>query len=258
MKKQSITPFHGRAKFINEQTIEVNDEILNANHILIAAGAKPVPLPIDGFDHLTTSTEFLELDDLPDKLIFVGGGYISFEFAFIAALAGAQVEILHRGKRPLEGFDVDLVNVLLEKTEELNIKVQLNTEVESIPNERNSYTVKTSQKGNTKRFTGNLVVHGAGRVPDIDDMQLKEDNVERTKEGITVNEYLQSNSNPNVYAAGDAVDSSGLPLTPVAGYESHIVASNLLDGNHRKAQYPAQPTVVFTVPPLAMVGLTEQ
>ncbi|MEL7832858.1 NAD(P)/FAD-dependent oxidoreductase [Fodinibius sp. Rm-B-1B1-1] len=258
MERVGITPIHGRASFVDEETIEVNGETLKANNFLIAAGAKPAPLPIDGFEHLITSTQFLELDELPDKLIFVGGGYISFEFAFIAALAGAQVEILHQGERPLEGFDADLVNILLERTGELNIKVHLNTEVKSVTKDGNSYRVEASQKGNAQTYTGNLVIHGAGRVPDIDNMQLKEGNVERTKEGIKVNEYLQSISNPNVYAAGDAVDSNGLPLTPVAGFESHVVASNLLDGNHRKAEYPAQPTAVFTIPPLAMVGLTEQ
>ncbi|MGK7369660.1 MAG: dihydrolipoyl dehydrogenase family protein, partial [Candidatus Halalkalibacterium sp. M3_1C_030] len=258
MQKVGITPIHGRASFIDEKTIEVNGETQKATNFLIAAGARPAPLPINGFEHLITSTQFLELDELPNKLIFVGGGYISFEFAFIAALAGAQVEILHRGERPLEGFDVDLVNILLEKTGELNIKVHLNTDVQTVTKDGNSYRVEASQKGNAQTFAGNLIIHGAGRVPDIDDMQLDKGNIERTKKGITVNEYLQSPSNPNVYAAGDAVDSSGLPLTPVAGYESHIVASNLLDGNHRKAEYLAQPTVVFTVPPLAMVGLTEQ
>ena len=258
MQKVGITPIHGRASFIDEKTIEVNGETQKATNFLIAAGAKPAPIPIDGFEHLTTSTEFLELEELPETIVFVGGGFISFEFAFIAALAGAQVEILHRGERPLEGFDADLVNILLEKTGELNIKVHLNTDVQTVTKDGNSYRVEASQKGNAQTFAGNLIIHGAGRVPDIDDMQLDKGNIERTKKGITVNEYLQSPSNPNVYATGDAVDSNGLPLTPVAGFESHIVASNLLEGNHRKAEYPAQPTVVFTVPPLAMVGLTEQ
>lgn len=130
--------------------------------------------------------------------------------------------------------------------------------VQSITKNEKSYRIEASQKGNGRTFTGNLVVHGAGRVPVIDDMELEKGNVERTKGGIKVNEYLQSNSNPRVYAAGDAASTNGKPLTPVAGYESHIVASNLLNGNHRKAEYPAQPSIVFSVPPLAMVGLTEQ
>jgi len=258
MKKQGITPFHGRAKFVDEQTIRVGGDTFTADYILIAAGAKPAPLPIEGFEHLVTSTEFLELDNLPDKLIFVGGGYISFEFAFIASMAGAEVDIVHRGDRPLEGFDADLVDILMEKTEELGINVHLNAEVQSVQKDGKVFTVKASQNGKTRSISGDLVIHGAGRVPDIDDMELEKGNVERTKGGIKINEYLQSNSNPRVYAAGDAASTNGKPLTPVGGFESHIVASNMLDGNHRKPEYPAQPTVVFTLPPLASVGLTEQ
>lgn len=257
MKKQGVIPFHGRAKFVDEQTIEVNDDILKANHILIAAGAKPASLPIDGFDHLTTSTEFLELDKLPEKIVFVGGGYISFEFAFISALAGADVEIVHRGKRPLESFDQELVNILISKAKEIGITIHLNAEVQSAKKTNSGFSVEASQNSERLTLSCNLVVHGAGRVPDIEDMKLENGNIERTKKGIKVNKYLQSTSNQKVYAAGDAVDSNGLPLTPVAGYESHIVASNLLEGNHRKAEYPAQPTTVFTLPPLASVGLTE-
>jgi len=102
------------------------------------------------------------------------------------------------------------------------------------------------------------VVHGAGRVPEIGDLDLTVAGVKFDKRGVVVNEYLQSVSNPAVYAAGDAAASGGPPLTPVAGYESDIVAANLLEGNHRKPNYLAVPSVVFTVPPLAAVGLSEQ
>lgn len=258
MRKQGIIPIHGRAQFVDEQTLEVNGDILTADHILIAAGAKPAPLPIDGSAHLTDSTQFLELDELPDKIVFVGGGYISFEFAFIAAMSGAEVDIVHRGERPLEGFDEDLVNVLLQKAEKRSINVHLSSEVQSVQKNSAEFTVSALQNDKALTFAGDLIVHGAGRVPDIEDMQLEKGNVKRDKHGIIVNEYLQSPANPRVYAAGDAASSPGKPLTPVAGYESHIVASNLLEGNHRKADYPAQPTTVFSLPPLASVGLTEQ
>ncbi len=80
----------------------------------------------------------------------------------------------------------------------------------------------------------------------------------RSAAGIRVNEYLQSVSNPSVYAAGDAAATEGPPLTPVAGYEARIAAANLLEGNHRKAEYPPVPSVVFTLPPLARVGMLER
>jgi glutathione reductase (NADPH) len=100
-------------------------------------------------------------------------------------------------------------------------------------------------------------VHGAGRVPEIEDLNLEKAGVEYNKKGVSVNEHLQSVSNPNVYAAGDAAASSGLPLTPVASMEGRIVAANLLEGNRYTPNYTGVPTVVFTVPPLASVGLQE-
>lgn len=103
-----------------------------------------------------------------------------------------------------------------------------------------------------------MVVHAAGRVPEIDDLNLNTAGVEWDGRGVKVNEFLQSVSNPAVYAAGDAAASGGLPLTPVAGYEGMIVAANLLKGNHQKPNYLGIPTVVFTIPPLASVGLSER
>jgi glutathione reductase (NADPH) len=102
------------------------------------------------------------------------------------------------------------------------------------------------------------VVHGAGRVPEIDDMHLAEAGIEWDPlHGVKVNEYLQSISNSAVYAAGDAAATEGSPLTPVSTYEGQIVADNLLNGNHRKPNYEGIPSVVFSVPPLASVGLQE-
>lgn len=258
MQKSGITPIHGKARFIDKSTLDVDGRRLTGDHILIASGARPAPLPIDGSEYLTDSTGFLELDTLPDKIIFIGGGYISFEFAFVSALAGAEVQIIHRGNRPLECFDADLVKILLEKASEVGIKIHLNAEAQSITGNSNEYTVTASQDGSIKTIKGELVVHGAGRVPNIDHLDLDKGNIIHEKKGILVNDFLQSVSNSRIYATGDVAATAGKPLTPVAGYESHVAASNLLEGNHRKAEYPTQPTVVFTIPPLASLGLTRE
>src|SRR5688500_3469457 len=99
-----IATFHGPARFVGPTTVQVGDERLEANRVVIATGAGPIKLPIPGAEHVTTSDQFLELNELPLSLIFVGGGYISFEFAHVAARAGAEVAILHRGVRPLARF----------------------------------------------------------------------------------------------------------------------------------------------------------
>lgn len=105
----------------------------------------------------------------------------------------------------------------------------------------------------------NMVVHGAGREPNIHGLDLMEaGGVEYTDRGITVNEYLQSVSNPAIYAAGDVAANKGLPLTPVASYDGSIVANNLIKGNTLKSNYIGLPSVVFTIPPLVSVGLQEK
>lgn len=258
LQKAGIDTFHGRASFISEDKIQVGEDLLTGKHILIANGAKPASLPIEGSEHLTFSDEFLELDELPARLIFVGGGYISFEFAHIAARAGAEVHIIHRGKRPLENFEPELVDLLMEKSKEIGIQLHLNTEVKSIEKKGSSFVVTGTNSSESLQLEGELVLHGAGRVPEIDDLQLEKGNVTREKRGVSVNEYLQSTSNPRVYAAGDAATTEGLPLTPIASMESHVVAANLLKGNHRTPNYKVMPTVVFTLPKLASVGMSEE
>lgn len=256
--KAGIVAFHGRAQFVGPTTVQVGTDILEGRHMVVATGAQPVKLQIPGTEHLTTSDQFLELDVLPPRVVFVGGGYISFEFAHIAARAGAQVTILHRGVRHLSHFDPDLVEQLVQRTRDLGVDVQLRAEVKGIERTSGGLIVCTSVAGETRMFETNMVVHGAGRVPEIDDLGLDAAGVQYdAKRGVKVNEHLQSVSNPAVYAAGDAA-ACGPPLTPVAGYDGEVVAANLLKGNHRKTDYRAVPSVVFTVPPLAAVGLSQQ
>lgn len=257
--KAGIAAFHGRARLIGPTAIQVNNEVLEGRYMVVAAGAKPANLKIPGEKLLTTSEQFLDMDVLPRRILFVGGGYISFEFAHVAARAGAEATILHGGPKPLTGFDPDLVDLLVERTRELRVDVQLETVVTGLERTSDGLVVHTSTSGGKRAFQGDLVVHGAGRVPEIDDLGLETAGVEwDARKGVKVNEYLQSVSNPAVYAAGDAAASGGLPLTPVAGYEGRIVVANLLKGNHARPDYLGVPTVVFTIPHLASVGLLEE
>src|SRR5258708_24648057 len=130
--KIGVEQFHGGARFVGPTTLALGDDRLVGGRILLAAGAKPAPLPFAGAERLTTSEEFLNLDRLPSRLVFVGGGYISFEFAHIAARAGAEVTIVHRATRPLEAFDPDMVDLLVKRTRELGIRVELDTEVRGV------------------------------------------------------------------------------------------------------------------------------
>jgi glutathione reductase (NADPH) len=255
--KAGIAAFHGRARFVGSSSVQVNDEVLEGRYVVIAAGQKPADLQIPGTEYFTTSEQFLELDELPKRILFIGGGYIAFEFAHVAARVGTQVTIVHRGARPLPQFDPDLVDQIVKHTRELGADVQLGAEVIGVEKSSGQLTVRASASGQKRTFEADMVVHAAGRVPEIDDMNLDGAGVEWDRRGVKVNGFLQSVSNPSVYAAGDAAASGGPPLTPVASYDGIIVAANLLKGNEKKPNYLGIPTVVFTIPPLASVGLKE-
>jgi glutathione reductase (NADPH) len=257
--KSDIATFHGRACFVGPASVQVGNDVLEAANIVVAAGSRPADLKIPGAEHTMTSEQFLELERLPERIVFIGGGYISFEFAHIVARARVRATILHRGRRPLERFDPDLVERLVGRSRDLGIDVHLGAEVKGIVRNSTVLKIRAHTERGDHEFDADLVVHGAGRVPEIDDMRLAAAGIEWDRlRGVKVNEYLQSVSNPAVYAAGDAAASPGPPLTPVATYEGKVVAENLIQGNHRKPNYEGIPSVVFTVPPLASVGLREQ
>jgi glutathione reductase (NADPH) len=174
----------------------------------------------------------------------------------VAARAGAEVTIIHRGPRPLEGFDPDLVDLLVTRTRGLGIRVELATEVRGIERAERGVVVHGRGEGGDRRFEADIAVHGAGRIPDLDDLDLARAGVARERRGVAVNDYLQSVSNPAVYAGGDAA-ASGPPLTPKAGQDAEVIAENLLEGNRRTPDYRAIASAVFTVPALASVGHTE-
>ncbi|MEO7159034.1 MAG: FAD-dependent oxidoreductase, partial [Polaromonas sp.] len=119
--KAGIDAYRGQAHFTDRDTVLVEGQTLKARHIVIAAGAEAIKLPIEGAEHLALSDEFLNLESLPKRIVLVGGGYIGFEFAHIAARAGASVTVLNRGPQALTGFDPDLVTLLVERTRSLGV-----------------------------------------------------------------------------------------------------------------------------------------
>jgi glutathione reductase (NADPH) len=256
--KAGITTLHGRARFVGRSSVQVGEDVLEGRHVVVATGQEPADLKIEGKEHLTTTEQFLELNKLPERILFIGGGYIGFEFGHVAARVGSHVTIAHRGSRPLPRFDPDLVDQIVARSRELSIEIQLGTQVEAVEKGADHYVVHASTSGQRRAFDADLVVHAAGRVPELDDLNLAVAGIERDQRGVRVNEFLQSVSNPTVYAAGDAAATEGPPLTPVADYEGTIVAANLLKGNQQRPNYLGFPTVVYTIPSLASVGLGER
>jgi len=259
LKANGVETFHGRARFVNENTLELaGGARLQGRHILIATGAAPRKLGFVGAELMIDSTAFLELETLPRRILFVGGGFISFEFAHIAARAGSQVTILHHSERPLKGFDPDMVALLVERSRAIGIEIALGREPQSLEASGDGMILTTTGPDGQERHEAGLVVHGAGREAAIGHLDLPAGGVEASRRGVTVHPHLQSVSNPAVFAAGDAAASPGQPLTPVAVFEGKVAASNMLKGTARAPDYTGVPSAVFTVPELVRVGLLEE
>ena len=156
----------------------------------------------------------------------------------------------------LPHFDPDLVGWLMEKFQNIGVKVELQTTVEAIEKLTAGFVVHASSNGRRKTFEADRVVHAAGRVPALEALDLEAGKIAHEKGRLKLNEFLQSTSNPAVYAAGDAAQ-MGPPLTPVSSHDAKVVAANLLEGNRHRPNYLGVPSVAFTIPPIAAVGLSE-
>jgi glutathione reductase (NADPH) len=252
-----IDAYHGQARFLDRDILRVDGETLKSRYFLIASGARPAPLGFPGEEHLLTNEEFLELEALPKRIVLVGGGYIAAEFSHIGARAGATVTVLQRAKRMLKTFDPDLVGWWMEKFAELGVDVRTGTAVEAVEKKDSGFIVKARSQDGPVAVDADIILHAGGRIPDIDSLNLDAAEIERVGTRLKLNEFLQSVSNPAIYAAGDAA-AAGPPLTPVASYDAEIVAANLLEGNRHRPDYRGIPSVAFTLPPIAMVGLDEE
>jgi glutathione reductase (NADPH) len=258
LSRNGVETLHGTATFVTENRLVIDSRAHESRHFLIATGAHPRPMDFPGAEHLIDSTDFLDLEVLPRRVLFVGGGFVSFEFAHIAARAGASPIIIDRGIRPLKGFDADLVELLVARGADVGIDMRPETSITSIQPSGSAYRVTVETSGRQTEIDADLVVHGAGRIPQLSSLGLDAAGVAHDRRGVTVAGHLQSTTNPAVYAAGDSAHTPGMPLTPVAVFEGKVAASNMLNGTTKSPDYGGVPTAVFTIPELARVGMLEE
>jgi glutathione reductase (NADPH) len=207
---------------------------------------------------MITSDVWLEQESLPNRIVFVGGGFIGFEFAHFAVRLGSeacQAVILEAGDRPLGSFDAEMVDLLVEASREAGVEIHTRVEVTSIRKTDEALVVHTAAG---RVFTADQVVHSAGRIPEIEGLGLNAAGIESNRAGITVDEHMRT-SNPKVFAIGDCA--ATIQLARAADFEGHTAARNILADLGKAARmsvdYEAVPTVLFTYPQLAMVGKTE-
>lgn len=254
---KGIDTFHGPARFTGPNTLSVAGTELEGRHVLIASGAKPIRLDIPGEEHLLDNEAFLAMETLPRRIALVGGGYIAAEFSHVSARAGAAVTIVQRGPRLLPQFEPELVGWLTDLFDAIGIDVRTSTTVTAVEKTGDTFIVRTVAEGREAAIEADLVVHAAGRTPALDHLNLEAGQVATERGRLLLNEHLQNVSNPAVFAAGDAAQ-IGPPLTPVSSHDAKVVAANLIGGNHAKPDYRGVPSVAFTLPPIAAVGMSEE
>lgn len=256
LENRGIDLLKGKARFVGRNQIAVDDQILTAGKIVIATGSKTRPLSILGAAHMITSDEILEMDTLPESLIFIGGGVIALEFSNVFARAGTKVTILEAMPQLLPRLDSDAVALIHEEAERLGIIILTDVKVEGVDDSKETLTVSFEHQGDSKTLSATKVANGTGRIPNLDGLDLNTGEVEHDGTRITVDKYLRSTSNLDVYVAGDALWSSA-QLSPVATYEGKIVGENIVNDANVAPEYYFIPSSVFTIPALASVGLTE-
>ena len=248
--------FRGHAKFVGPNSIDVDGTLLEADNIVIATGSKPRALPIPGAELMITSDKILSERERPDAVIFIGGGVIAMEFSHVYARAGTDVTILEAVPQLLPRLDVDAVAAIQGETERIGVNVKTRVRVIEIRKDGGQLTVEFEHDGATHTVSADRVVNGAGRVANVDTLDLEAGNVKHDGVAVDVDAHLRSTSNPSVWVCGDALVTSP-QLSPLATYEGRIIGKNIVEGPVETADYAVVPNCVYTVPALASVGLTE-
>ena len=249
-EESGIDTFGGSARFVDDARIEVAGETIEADAFVIATGQRPGILDIEGKEHLVTSDDVLDMDTLPESMIFLGGGYVSFELASIANAAGSKVTIIHHNDRPLKGFDADLVSDLVAALEARGIEFAFGVDAKSIAKTENGFVLEAD--GFSAR--SDCIVGATGRIPNVENLGLENAHIDYDKHGIVVDACLQT-TNERVLACGDVLSKREPKLTPVASFEGRYVAQRILGNAADPIAYPPMVSVVYAGPKLAQAGV---
>lgn len=247
-----VAIFDSRAVLADPHTVHVTGRKVTAGKILIATGGHPWKPQIPGAELMITSDEAFHLEDLPPRILVLGGGYIAVEFAGIFHGMGARTTLAYRGEQILRGFDEDVRNHLHGELKKGHLEIRLQADPVSV--ERVTGGLKTSFVDGSTIET-DLVMAATGRRPNTSGLGLDAAGVAHGPNGaVKVDAYSRTNV-PSIFAVGDVTDR--IALTPVAIREGHAFADTEFGGMDRKADHDCVPSAVFSQPSVGGVGLTE-
>ncbi|MBY4677791.1 glutathione-disulfide reductase [Marinobacterium arenosum] len=248
------TLIDGRATLVDPHTVAVGDKTYSAERILVAVGGWPYVPEFPGSEHVISSNEAFYLDQFPERVLVVGGGYIAVEFAGIFAGLGAQTSLIYRGELFLRGFDNEVREFTAEEVRKKGVDLRFGTNIEKIEKLADGSLQAYLTDGTV--LDADCIMYATGRVPKVTGLGLEQLGVELRDNGaVVVNDQFQT-SVPSVYAIGDVTDR--VQLTPVALAEGMALVRNLYGNQSQKVDYELIPTAVFCQPNIGTVGLTEE
>lgn len=252
-KARKVSLFNGTARLVSADTIEVSGARIEAKDIIIAAGSSPFDMPAFKFNHtnIISSDDILELKEIPESLLIIGGGVIGCEFAVIYNALGSKVAIVEMMPEILPNMDRETAKKLSLILKKRGINISTGTKVEQLK-ERGGKVLAILSSGNEQAVDKALVC--VGRSPNTGNLGLKEIGAKTEKGRIIVDEYMRTNI-PNIYAIGDVAGKFQLAHT--ASYEGIVACKNIL-GGAKKADYKSVPSCIYTSPEVASVGISEE
>jgi glutathione reductase (NADPH) len=255
LENSGVTWFFERATFLDPHTLQVGEQRITAKRIVIAVGGHPAWPEIEGAEFGIVSDQAFFLPTLPKRVTLVGGGYIGVEFAGIFRGLGAEVDLLYRQRLPLRGFDHELREALAEALDAQGVRLHASVllhRLEKLPDGS-----KRLHLTDGRTFDSDLVFFAVGRTPNTRNLGLEEAGVAVAENGAIRVDAKNITSQSHIFAIGDV--SNKMNLTPVAIAEGHHLADRLFGtAPPRSWSFDAIPTAVFSVPPIATCGLSEE
>jgi dihydrolipoamide dehydrogenase len=259
MKKNDVRVVHGRGRLSGPKTIVVEtgdgEEEVRADAVLLATGSVPARLPLPGFDGpgVLTSTELLDIDEIPQRLAIVGAGYVGVEFADVFNAVGSKVTIIEMMPQIVPTEDPEIAAELARAFRRRRIEAHTNARVSEVSDRDGAKVVRFTRDGEEKEVEADVILCAVGRWPNTDGIGLQEAGIEMDGRAVKVNGRMAT-SVPGVYACGDAI--GGIMLAHVASGEGKVAVANAL-GKQAEMDYTAIPSVTYTHPEIGSVGLTE-
>lgn len=254
LENSGVDRYWGYAQFIDAHSIEIEGQTVTADNIIIATGGTPMLPTIPGGEHIKQSDDMFTLEQLPKRVLVIGGGYIALEFAGIFNGLGVQTHLVHRGDHVLRGFDEDIRPFVQEQVAKRGIQLHMSRTVESVTKQDDGSLLVRLNSGESVHV--DEIFSATGRLPNTANLGLDKLAIDTTKRGaIVVNDHFQVANHPHIFAVGDVIDR--IALTPVALAEGMFVANMLYGNVARRVNYNAVASAVFSQPEVASCGATE-